>query len=55
MIKKFEAKGWTMEDLQGNYQEHEKIMTYPDWVSMMKEIVDKFPTKQEMEGAIPSK
>jgi hypothetical protein len=55
MVKKFEEKGWTMEDLQGNWKAHETGgTTYKDWVSMMKQVVEKFPTKQEMEGTIPS-
>ena len=46
MVKKYEAKGYTMADLQGNWKEHEKYgMTYPDWLQMMKEVVEQIPVK----------
>ena len=46
MVKKFEAKGYTMEDLQGNWKEHEKHgMEYPEWLGMMKGVVEQIPVK----------
>lgn len=45
MIKKYEEKGYTMKDLQEHYQEEKEFMTYPDWVKMMKQVVDQMPVK----------
>ncbi len=46
MVKKFGEKGYTMEDLQGNWKEHERGgTTYPDWLAMMKGIVELIPVK----------
>ena len=46
MVKKYEEKGYTMEDLQGNWKEHEKYgMEYPEWIKMMKSVVDKIQVK----------
>ncbi len=45
MVRKFGEKGYTMEDLQGNWKEHEGSMKYPEWVKMMKQIVEKIQVK----------
>ena len=45
MIEKYQEKGYTVEDLQVNWKEHEGTMTYPEWVSMMKQTVEKIPAK----------
>jgi hypothetical protein len=46
MVKKYEAKGYTMQDLQANWKEHEKYgVKYPDWLQMMKEVVEQIPVK----------
>jgi|GEM_PF-4557585 len=46
MVKKFEAKGYTMAELQGNWKEHEKHgIKYTEWLGMMKEVVDQIPVK----------
>lgn len=46
MVKKYEAKGYTMQDLQGNWKCHEKYgVKYTDWLQMMKDVVDQIPPK----------
>lgn len=46
MVKKYEAKGYTMADLQGNWREHEKYgVTYSEWLQMMKAAVEHMPVK----------
>lgn len=46
MVKRYEEKGYTMADLQGNWKEHEKYgVEYPDWLQMMKDVVEQIPVK----------
>ena len=46
MVKKYEAKGYTMQDLQGNWEAHREYgVRYNEWLSMMKGIVDQIPPK----------
>jgi len=46
MVKKYEEKGYTMEDLQGNWRAHEKYgVTYSEWLQMMKAVVEQMPVK----------
>jgi len=46
MVKKYEAKGYTMADLQDNWREHEKYgVTYSEWLQMMKAAVEQMPVK----------
>lgn len=53
LVKKFEEKGYTVEDLNGNWKIHEEGgMEYKDWIRMMKCVVDEMPPKEEMERAI---
>lgn len=46
MIKKYEEKGYTMADLQGNWKYHERYgVSYPEWLNMMKTAVEHIPVK----------
>jgi len=45
MIKKYEAKGYTMRDLQEHYQIHKATMSYKDWLQMMKDVVEVIQVK----------
>jgi len=46
MVKKLEEKGYTMEEIIGNWKAHEKYgVEYPDWLQMMKEVVEQIPVK----------
>ena len=46
MVKKYEAKGYTMADLQDNWKLHERYgVSYPEWLQMMKSAVEQMPVK----------
>ena len=45
MVKKYEAKRYTMSDLQEHYQIHKATMSYKDWLQMMKNLVDEIQVK----------
>ena len=46
MVKKYEAKGYTMADLQDNWKLHERYgVSYPEWLQMMKSAVEHIPVK----------
>lgn len=46
MLKMYARKGYSMADLQENWKEHEKYgVTYPEWLEMMKTVVEHIPPK----------
>ena len=46
MVKKYEAKGYTMEDLLDNWEVHAvRGVKYPEWLQMMKSAVEQMPEK----------
>jgi hypothetical protein len=46
MVKKLEEKGYTMEEIIGNWKAHEKYgVSYPEWLQMMKSVVEQIPVK----------